>query len=127
MSLSEPKVRAVDTELERTHRVVDGDTLARLAKRYWGDEALADQLYQANRAVLTTPDPLPLGVTLRIPQAKQPVAAEQLPSPPASTIVKQPALLSPAIASPAIASPTSEPTSDEALTPIPPGTFSNRP
>lgn len=54
---------------ERRHRIVDGDTLARLAERYWGDAKLADSLFEANRAVLPSPDPLPLGVTITIPSA----------------------------------------------------------
>jgi nucleoid-associated protein YgaU len=52
---------------ERQHRTVDGDSLARLAQRYWGDATLAEALFQANRDVLAAPSPLPLGVTLRIP------------------------------------------------------------
>lgn len=78
----------------RTHRVVDGDTLERIAERYWGDASQADALFFANRSVLSTPDPLPLGVELTIPARPEkpkvsiapPAAqAEELPPP-----VKQP-------------------------------------
>src|SRR5690606_19373255 len=72
--LEDPKLRirpseerATPNERERKHRIVDGDTLARIAQRYWQDAALADALFAANRDVLTAPDPLPLGVELRIP------------------------------------------------------------
>jgi LysM repeat protein len=51
----------------RTHKVKDGDTLAKLAQRYWGDAGLAEPLFEANRAVLSEPDPLPIGVVLQIP------------------------------------------------------------
>jgi phage tail protein X len=47
--------------------VKDGDTLAKLAQRYWGDAGLAEPLFEANRAVLSEPDPLPIGVVLQIP------------------------------------------------------------
>ena len=109
IALDQPRVRSVDTKLERTHRVVDGDTLARLAKRYWGDEKLAAALFNANQATLSSPDPLPLGVTLRIPAQppQTPVAVEAKPVV-TPAVVKQPL--------------TSDPTS-EPLAPIPPGSF----
>jgi nucleoid-associated protein YgaU len=49
------------------HRVVDGDSLPRLAERYLGDERRAGEILEANRDVLLRPDLLPLGVRLRIP------------------------------------------------------------
>jgi nucleoid-associated protein YgaU len=51
----------------RTHKVKDGDTLPKLAQRYWGDAALAEPLFEANRDVLAEHDPLPIGVVLQIP------------------------------------------------------------
>lgn len=51
----------------RKHRVVDGDTLERLADRYLGSAALAGEIYEANRAVLASPQLLPIGAELVIP------------------------------------------------------------
>ena len=53
---------------EIAHRVVDGDTLSKLADRYLGDAALADRIRQANTDRLPeNPNWLPIGVALRIP------------------------------------------------------------
>jgi len=56
-----------ETTSQRTHRIVDGDTLAELARRYLGDAARANEIFEANRDVLETPDVLPIGRKLRIP------------------------------------------------------------
>jgi phage tail protein X len=50
------------------HRISDGDTLSRLAERYLGRSERYLEIYNANRDVLTSPDLLPIGATLRIPQ-----------------------------------------------------------
>jgi LysM repeat protein len=50
-----------------THKVVDGDTLAGLAKRYLGDESRAGEIYQLNQKLLPSPDLLPIGVVLTLP------------------------------------------------------------
>jgi hypothetical protein len=50
------------------HRIVDGDTLSKLADRYLGDAALADRIRQANADRLPeNPNWLPIGIELRIP------------------------------------------------------------
>ena len=54
-------------EPERTHTVVDGDTLAALAEHYLGSPNRALDIYNANRFLLPSPDVLPIGVELRIP------------------------------------------------------------
>ena len=54
-------------ETARTHRIVDGDTLADLAQRYFGSAADAQRLFDANRDVLSDPRLLPIGVELKIP------------------------------------------------------------
>jgi phage tail protein X len=51
----------------RSHEVVDGDTLATLATRYFGDAAHAQEIYDANRDVLANPNLLPIGVKLKLP------------------------------------------------------------
>lgn len=65
-------------ERQRTHRIVDGDTLARLAQRYLGDRGRGAEIFAANSDALENPDILPLGKTLKIPArstAAQPVEA----------------------------------------------------
>lgn len=52
----------------RKHRVVDGDSLESLAQRYLGDAARANEIFDANRDVLESPDLLPLKVKLTIPR-----------------------------------------------------------
>jgi nucleoid-associated protein YgaU len=52
----------------RLHRIVDGDTLTALAKRYLGSADLAMEIFKANREVLSDPDLLPIGAELKIPQ-----------------------------------------------------------
>ncbi len=51
----------------RTHRITDGDTLARIAQRYLGDARRYAEIQTANREVLANPDLLPIGAVLRIP------------------------------------------------------------
>lgn len=95
LQLEEPRVRIRAEEpapapRTRTHRIADGDTLARIAQRYWNDATLAEALYAANRDRLSSPDPLPIGVELRIPPPPQRVitakpavesSVEELPAP----------------------------------------------
>ncbi len=51
----------------RTHIVVDGDSLERLASRYLSDPQRGREIYELNRAVLSSPDLLPIGAELKIP------------------------------------------------------------
>ena len=51
----------------RTHIIVDGDTLERLAGRYLSDPQRSREIYELNRAMLTSPDLLPIGAELKIP------------------------------------------------------------
>ena len=48
--------------------VAAGDTLFQLAKRYYGDGDKFSELYKANRDVLESPDTLPAGTVLVIPE-----------------------------------------------------------
>jgi len=49
------------------HRIVDGDTLHKLAQAYLGDRDRYLDIFQANRGVLSDPRLLPIGVELAIP------------------------------------------------------------
>ena len=56
-----------DAEQPVTHRVVDGDTLARLAELYLGNSSRRLELFEANRGLLKDPDVLPIGAEIKLP------------------------------------------------------------
>jgi nucleoid-associated protein YgaU len=58
---------STEPEEPRTHIVVDGDSLAKLAGRYLDDPHRADEIYQLNRELLSDPELLPIGVELTMP------------------------------------------------------------
>src|SRR5690606_24850622 len=60
--------RPVENGGYRWHVVSDGDSLPRLAERYLRDATRSRELYELNRNLLSSPDLLPIGVELRIPQ-----------------------------------------------------------
>ena len=51
----------------RQHVVVEGDTLAKLARRYYGNTNRWNEILEANRDVIKNENVLPVGATLRIP------------------------------------------------------------
>lgn len=63
----------------REHRVADGDTLSGLALRYLGRADRYYELYEANKHVLATPDVLPIGSVLTIPDVAAGPAAPLVP------------------------------------------------
>jgi nucleoid-associated protein YgaU len=65
-----PKPRSGWSERQlqpRSYTLRDGDTLEELAERFLGTQGRAGDIYEANRAVLTAPDLLPVGVAIVIP------------------------------------------------------------
>jgi phage tail protein X len=56
----------------RTHVIRPGDTLSGIAAHYLGSSARYREIYEANRKVLKSPDDLPDGVTIVIPDAAKP-------------------------------------------------------
>ncbi len=56
----------------RRHKIVNGDSLPALAKRYLGSEHRAQEIFEANRDLLSSPDALPIGIELRIPPPDPP-------------------------------------------------------
>ena len=62
--------RGATTQSGKTHRVVDGDTLKALARRYLGNSDRSLEIYEANRDMLPNPEVLPIGAELRIPQSQ---------------------------------------------------------
>lgn len=59
---------AVNGAVSSKHTVVSGDTLSKLAKKYYGDAQLYDVIFSANRDVLDHPDEIFVGDVLRIPE-----------------------------------------------------------
>jgi nucleoid-associated protein YgaU len=49
------------------HEVVPGDTLSKLAEKYYGDPSLYPQIFEANQDQLHDPDKIKVGQKLRIP------------------------------------------------------------
>ncbi len=73
---SEPAIPAPDlsrttgtTGQEQTYTVVAGDSLSKIAKRFYGDASLWPRLHEANRDQITNPDLIHPGQRLKIPQA----------------------------------------------------------
>jgi hypothetical protein len=60
----------------RTHVVIDGDSLARLAGRYLDDPRRGGEIFEANRGVLSDPELLPIRTELVIPNRSQTAAIE---------------------------------------------------
>jgi nucleoid-associated protein YgaU len=56
-----------DNPYTQTHVVVAGDTLSKIAQKYYGDPALYTQIFDANRDVLHDPNKIFPGQKLRIP------------------------------------------------------------
>ncbi|MCC9604804.1 hypothetical protein LOC68_26175 [Blastopirellula sp. JC732] len=68
---------SVPAQPRRRHRLVDGDTLPKLAERYLGRADLSWAIYEANRGVLSDPDLLPLKVEITIPGSDELNAVQQ--------------------------------------------------
>lgn len=49
------------------HEVKSGETLSKLAQRYYGDASLYPKIFEANKDVLKDPNMIRVGQKLRIP------------------------------------------------------------
>lgn len=56
-----------DNPYQQTHVVRKGDTLSKIADRYYGDARLYTKIFEANRDLLEDPDKIQPGQKLRIP------------------------------------------------------------
>jgi len=52
---------------EQTYAVVSGDSLSKIAKKFYGDANQWRRIFEANRDVLDDPDKIYPGQTLKIP------------------------------------------------------------
>ena len=71
---------AVPPDQTRAYRVRDGDTLESIAERFLGSRERADEIFARNRNVLTAPDLLPVGATIRLPPRENSEAAHLTPA-----------------------------------------------
>ncbi len=85
------------------HRIVDGDTLGTIARRYYGDEQRARELFEMNRNVLRDPELLPIGTELLIPGGSpNPMAQPSATFPPMSQAAPMSQGVPPLLAPPAL-------------------------
>jgi len=54
---------------EQTYTVASGDTLSKIAKKFYGDANKWRQIFDANRDIIKNPDLIYPGQTLKIPSA----------------------------------------------------------
>ena len=52
---------------EQWHEVKKGDTLSKIAEKYYGDASLYMTIFEANRNILSDPNLIKIGQKLRIP------------------------------------------------------------
>lgn len=78
------------------HRIVDGDTLSKLAVTYLGRGDRYLEIFELNRDLLTSPDLLPIGSVLKIPPRQTSATGSQgSASPPAEMPAEPPLELVP--------------------------------
>jgi len=58
---------AIEKPQAQFHTVVSGDTLGKIAKAYYGNAIKYSVIFQANKPMLSHPDRIYVGQTLRIP------------------------------------------------------------
>jgi nucleoid-associated protein YgaU len=52
---------------EQWHEVAKGESLSKIAERYYGDGSLYPKIFEANKDVLKDPNKIRVGQRLRIP------------------------------------------------------------
>ncbi|AUC74514.1 peptidoglycan-binding protein LysM [Olleya sp. Bg11-27] len=60
-------VAAVVIPEAQFHAVINGDTLGKIAKKYYGNAMKYPEIFEANKPLLTDPDKIYVGQVLRIP------------------------------------------------------------
>jgi nucleoid-associated protein YgaU len=84
VSSATPLAQITERDQARSHIIVDGDSLAKLAERYLDDPQRAKEIYELNRALLSHPDVLPIGAEITIP-ARSAGALQSANEPPQSS------------------------------------------
>jgi len=94
----EPGKPAPGASTSRTHVIGKGDTLASIAQREYGSKALAQKLYEHNRAAIGNPRAMKIGTRIDLPsvevltgQPKAELVQPSLPEPSVGTLSAQPA------------------------------------
>lgn len=64
------RLSAPAADAAQYHDVVRGDTLSAIAKKYYGDANKYNQIFEANKPMLSNPDKIYPGQKLRIPPAR---------------------------------------------------------
>jgi nucleoid-associated protein YgaU len=59
--------KPADNPFAQYHVVAKGDTLSKIAARYYGDATLYPKIVEANRNLIKNPDLIQIGWKLRIP------------------------------------------------------------
>jgi len=69
MADDEVKAASGSDEYDATqyHEVVAGDTLSKIAEKYYGDRNLYMNIFEANKDILKDPNMIKVGQKLRIP------------------------------------------------------------
>jgi nucleoid-associated protein YgaU len=62
-----PATPAADNPYTQTYVVQAGDSLSKIAQKYYGDAALYTKIFEANRDQLKDPNKISPGQKLRIP------------------------------------------------------------
>ena len=66
-SVDDRMTTAVEEPQAQFHAVVSGDTLGKIAKKYYGNAMKYPVIFEANKPMLTHPDKIYVGQVLRIP------------------------------------------------------------
>jgi nucleoid-associated protein YgaU len=62
-----PDPNAAAWDATQWYEVQAGDSLSKIAERFYGDKMLYPKIFEANRDVLDNPDKIEIGQKLRIP------------------------------------------------------------
>ena len=65
--MADEKTPAADNAYMQTYVVQSGDTLSKIAQKYYGDASLYNKIFQANRDILKDPNKISPGQKLKIP------------------------------------------------------------
>ncbi|MCJ8330156.1 MAG: LysM peptidoglycan-binding domain-containing protein [Lentisphaeria bacterium] len=52
---------------KRSYTTKKGDTMSKIARKFYGDTDAWEKIYEKNKSVISDPDDLPVGITLDLP------------------------------------------------------------